>query len=143
MPGSSTGWAQPVRSLAWAAARALAAGLLVVALPVAAHGDGGAATPAGAARAAEPAITAERLRPGEHLKLTGRLDHPAWQRAPAFSGFVGKFPTPGSMPAHPTEVRVLYDDEAIYVGVRSDDPAPSRIRPRRRGAGRGDSPPPD
>ena len=116
--------------MAWAraAARCLAAALLTVGQPAVAQGDAGTAEPTGASRAAEPAVTAERLRPGERLKLTGRLDHPAWQRAPAFSGFVGKFPTPGGVPAHPTEVRVLFDDEAIYVGVRCDDPAPERIR---------------
>lgn len=77
---------------------------------------------------AELPITAERLRPGERLPLSARLDHPAWQRAPVYRQFVEKFPTSGAVPAHPTEVRVLYDDEAIYVAVRSEDPAPERIR---------------
>ncbi|WP_242343840.1 DUF5916 domain-containing protein [Anaeromyxobacter terrae] len=81
-------------------------------------------TSSGAA-AASDAIVARRT--SGHLHLDGRLDEAAWRVAPAFSAFVESFPRPG-VPADPrTEVRVLYDDETLYVGVTCFDPQPSAI----------------
>jgi hypothetical protein len=52
------------------------------------------------------------------ITIDGRLDEPAWSRAPAGTGFVERSPRPGATPPADSEVRVLYDAEAIYVGVR-------------------------
>lgn len=76
----------------------------------------------------EPPIRAERLAPGETLKLTGRLDHPAWQRAPVYERFVEQAPRRGVPPTERTQVKVLVDDRAIWVGVTAFDRDPSRIR---------------
>ena len=73
-------------------------------------------------------VIATRLLPGERIRIDGRLDHPAWQRAPAHADFVQKFPETGAKPGHETQVRVLYDDEALYVGIEALDPDPGRIR---------------
>lgn len=81
-----------------------------------------------AAPGAASAFTAAPLGPGERLTLDGRLDHPAWQRAPVFDQFVGKDPLTGGPPHQATEVRVLFDADALYVGVRCRDTAPERIR---------------
>lgn len=49
--------------------------------------------------------------------LDGRLDDAVWQGAPALRGFTQKYPNEGQPPTEPTTVRVLYDDEALYVAV--------------------------
>ena len=78
--------------------------------------------------AASNTVVAQRLAAGERIRLDGRLDHPAWQRAAPFSHFVERAPDTGAVPGHATELRVLFDDQALYVGVRCLDPAPEHIR---------------
>jgi hypothetical protein len=77
----------------------------------------------------EPAdVIAVRLQPGERLRLDGTLSHPAWRRAPVFADFVEKMPELGSVPKHATQVQVLFDDDALYIGIRALDPQPELIR---------------
>lgn len=52
--------------------------------------------------------------------IDGRLDDAAWQKAPASDAFAQKFPHEGAPPSDRTTVRVLYDDEAIYIGIECD-----------------------
>ncbi|WP_210520586.1 DUF5916 domain-containing protein [Hymenobacter terricola] len=54
-------------------------------------------------------------------KLDGALDEAVWQTAPIASKFYELEPTPGRPEKYPTEVRVLYDDAAIYVGAIMHD----------------------
>jgi hypothetical protein len=61
------------------------------------------------------------------LVLDGRLDDPSWARAPVATDFVEQGPRPGILPHFRTEARVLYDDEALYVGVRAYDDHPDSI----------------
>ena len=49
--------------------------------------------------------------------LDGRLDDPAWASAAAFTAFVQKNPDAGQPGSEPTSVRVLYDDDALWIGV--------------------------
>lgn len=74
------------------------------------------------------AIVAHRLQPGERIRLDGRLAHPAWQRAPAYRQFVQKSPDTGAAASRETEVRVLFDEHALYVGIDAREPQPERIR---------------
>ncbi|GAC1381018.1 MAG: hypothetical protein NVSMB30_28800 [Hymenobacter sp.] len=60
-------------------------------------------------------------------KLDGVLDEAVWQTAPIASQFIEQEPTPGRPEKHPTEVRVLYDDAAIYVGAIMHDVAQDSI----------------
>jgi hypothetical protein len=89
--------------------------------------------------ALRPATEAvERL--GE-IAVDGRLDDAAWQRAPVASGFVQREPVEGRPAEQDTEVRILFDDEAIYVGLRMLDSHPDMIAPqlyRRDGRGQAD-----
>lgn len=87
-----------------------------------------AAETAGAGLGEFPPVSAVRLGAGESIRLDGRLDHPAWQRAPAFEDFVEKDPQFGAPPAQRTRVQVLFDDQAIYVGITAFDDAPAQIR---------------
>ena len=74
------------------------------------------------------AMHAVRLRADERLPLDGTLAHPAWQRAPVHDQFVEKFPVTGQTPNQVTRVRVLFNDQALYVGVEALDTEPALIR---------------
>ncbi len=74
------------------------------------------------------AMRAVPLERGETLRLDGTLSHPAWARAPTFERFVEKNPVNGAAPPQATQVQVLFDDKALYVGVTALDTEPERIR---------------
>jgi hypothetical protein len=59
--------------------------------------------------------------------VDGRLNEAAWERAEPASSFVQTAPRPGSPSSEGTEARVLYDDEALYVGLRMNDASPDSI----------------
>lgn len=76
------------------------------------------------------------------LVVDGRLDEPVWATAPVFDGFVQRFPRAGDAPTERTELRVLYDDDTLYVGVYAHDSQPALIDyrlGRRDSLPRGDS----
>ncbi|MFY9514442.1 MAG: DUF5916 domain-containing protein, partial [Rubrivivax sp.] len=79
------------------------------------------------ALAQEP-MQAVKLQPGEQLRLDGTLAHPAWQRAPVYDRFVENDPVNGAAPPQRTQVQVLFDDQALWVGVTALDDEPGRIR---------------
>jgi hypothetical protein len=60
-------------------------------------------------------------------RLDGRLDDPAWEAAPRFGGFLQRDPDEGRPASEPTEFRVLYTDDALYVGVRATDSRAAEI----------------
>lgn len=62
------------------------------------------------------------------ISVDGRLDEAVWQNAPKQTGFTQRFPQDGGKPSFDTQFAVLYDDQAIYVGVWASDPEPSKIR---------------
>ena len=70
-------------------------------------------------------LTAARLSSG--LAVDGALDDAAWSQAAPITAFVQKDPVENGTPSQPTEVRVLYDDAALYVGARLFDAAPDSI----------------
>ena len=61
------------------------------------------------------------------IALDGRLDEPSWAGAPIASGFVQNDPREGEPATYDTEVKLLYDDRAIYIGVFAKDPEPGAI----------------
>ena len=64
---------------------------------------------------------------GEAPKVDGVLDDAAWAAAQPVSDFVQRDPDPGAPATLRTEARILYDDAAIYVGVRMFDPHPDSM----------------
>src|SRR5258708_36890363 len=48
--------------------------------------------------------------------IDGRLDDEVWKAAVPADQFVQQFPVEGSPASEKTTLRVLYDDQAIYVG---------------------------
>ena len=56
-------------------------------------------------------------------KIDGRLDDASWQTAVVATDFIQKFPLTGKPASARTEVRILYDNTAIYIGAKMfDDP---------------------
>jgi hypothetical protein len=67
-----------------------------------------------------PVATAAR-REGA-VTIDGRMDEAAWQQAKPISAFTQRQPNEGAPASLATEVRILFDGEAIYVGARMSDP---------------------
>jgi hypothetical protein len=82
--------------------------------------------PAPAAPAAEQRL-ATAVRTGSPPRIDGRLDEAAWKTAPAADAFLQNEPLDGRPASEPTEVRILFDDENIYFGVRCFDSDPTRL----------------
>jgi hypothetical protein len=74
-----------------------------------------------------PRPVANALKVDEAVVIDGRLDEGMWQAASPLGGFLQAEPFQGREVSEKTEVRVLYDDEAIYVGVLLFDSDPSLI----------------
>lgn len=60
-------------------------------------------------------------------KIDGKLDEAIWESAESATSFLQQAPRPGQPSMQKTEVRILYSDEAIYVGARMYDSAPDSI----------------
>src|SRR5215213_5555525 len=91
----------------------LAALLLGIAAPAAA-----AQTPAHASGATPRLQAVERTSP---VVIDGRLDEAVWQSAPAATGFTQQDPREGQPATQPTEIRLAYDADALYIGARMID----------------------
>ncbi|MDX1419943.1 MAG: DUF5916 domain-containing protein [Rubricoccaceae bacterium] len=74
-----------------------------------------------------PGLQAFRLDPGQRPRVDGRLDEAVWADAPKAVGFTQREPAPGSASSEHTEVAVLYDGEALYVGFWADVRDPSTL----------------
>ncbi len=71
------------------------------------------------------------LEAGEaRLRLDGRLDEAAWQRAPVFDVFVQYLPVDRQPPpaGYRTTVQIVAEPDALVFGIRAYDPAPDQIR---------------
>jgi len=60
-------------------------------------------------------------------KLDGRLDDEVWSHAEVISGFVQHEPFDGTPATERTEVRILTDRDALYIGARLFDTDPGGI----------------
>ena len=61
------------------------------------------------------------------IKIDGELDETIWQTASIAKDFTELEPNPGITPAQLTEVKILYDDKAIYIGATLFDNQPDSI----------------
>jgi hypothetical protein len=80
-----------------------------------------------AAAAADVPPTLRAVRVAKPPVLDGRLDDAAWSAAVPFTAFRQAIPEPGGEPSEKTELRIVYDDRALYLGVHCRDRAPGRI----------------
>jgi hypothetical protein len=72
-----------------------------------------------------PAVTAVRVE--QAPSMDGRLDDAAWQLARPFPGLTQTDPDEGAPASERTDVRIVYDADAVYVSARLFDAAPDRI----------------
>jgi hypothetical protein len=78
-------------------------------------------------RRARPAVAVAVPAMPAPPEVDGRLDDPVWRTAPAFGGFLQQDPNEGDPATEPTEFRVTYTDDALYVGIRAWDSQPDQI----------------
>jgi hypothetical protein len=80
----------------------------------------------GGAAAVEP-VRLVSASVGESIAVDGRLVEESWAAAAVAADFVQQRPAGGAPASLPTEVRVLQDQHAIFVGARLFDPQPDSI----------------
>ncbi len=68
-----------------------------------------------------PPPVAEAARLTGEITLDGKLDEPAWRAATPVTTFQQTQPAEGPPGTQRTEVRFLYDDDALYIGARMYD----------------------
>jgi hypothetical protein len=66
-------------------------------------------------------------RPAASIQLDGRLDEPAWLGAKMVVELVQQSPKPGTATPYRTSVRVLAQDNQLYIGFECTDPDPKAI----------------
>ena len=86
----------------------------------------------------EFAARARAVRTQTSIDVDGRLDEPVWAEAPAITDFIQSNPAEGEPGTQPTEFRVAFDDNAIYIGAMLYDSFPISGRLTRRDMGAGD-----
>ncbi len=65
-------------------------------------------------------------------QIDGRLDEECWKEGYWSSHYEQFMPVEGAAPSQQTELKILYDDKNIYVGIRAYDTEPEKID-RQRG----------
>ena len=73
------------------------------------------ATPLPQSASRDRTVTAVRIE--SPIEIDGELDEPEWSLAEPARDFLQFEPTHGEPSTEPTEVRILYDDENLYLGV--------------------------
>ena len=112
---------------------ALAALLLPASLAAQQINDGGVRELVAVPHAEAPEARAIRTLIG--IRVDGRLDEAAWAEATPVTEFTQMDPDEGHPVSERTEVRFVYDDDALYVAARLLDSAPVTTRLARRDAG--------
>ena len=76
---------------------------------------------------APPARTVQAAQATQGLAVDGRLDEADWAAAVPIAGFTQFEPVEGGTPSQQTTVRVLYGDNALYVGAVLSDTEPDEV----------------
>lgn len=74
-----------------------------------------------------PSIHATRIPADMDVRLDGFLDDEAWALAHPITQFRQQEPVEGGEPTERTEIRILYDDQALYIGAMMYDSDPDGI----------------
>ncbi len=97
----------------------------VVVAASSAHGQSG-----GSVHPTPPPVVRAALRSAP-IALDGRLDEPVWAEAQPATGFTQSQPREGERATQRTDVRFLFDDDAIWIGARMfDDLGAAGVRTR-------------
>ncbi len=99
-----------------------------------AQAETGASRSLNAGATDQPIDPNRALRPSIRARLTatpidvdGILDEPGWQLADSTTGFTLNLPRVGYPASERTVVRILYDDERLYIGATMYDSEPDRL----------------
>lgn len=84
---------------------------------------------AGAQQETRETTAAARLN-GSAPVIDGRLDDPAWDSVAPVTAFLQRNPIEGAAASESTEVRIAYDDRALFVGFRGYDRSPRLVTGR-------------
>ncbi|HYQ83509.1 MAG TPA: hypothetical protein VEP28_05835, partial [Rubrobacter sp.] len=94
------------------------AGLMLGAFPTAAQQPADTLPP-------RPTLAASAI--DQPVKVDGLLDEEAWQQADVADEFIQREPNPGQPATETTEVRVVYTDSILYIGIRALAAEPGQI----------------
>jgi hypothetical protein len=117
--------------------RTLGAPLLLLLLPSllpAQSGPGTVLGGGGGDRSHAAAPRAQATRTAQPIEVDGRLDEEVWTSARPVTEFTQTDPAEGRPVSERTEVRIVYDDQAVYVGAVLHDTGPITTRLARRDA---------
>ena len=87
----------------------------------------GSAGPPLHAQSHGPVATVEAARVSSAPRIDGHLDDEAWRGATPATTFLQRDPDEGQPATERTELRIVYDNAAVYVGARLFDREPERI----------------
>lgn len=99
--------------------------IVLVCIPLCFGGGASSAQAGNAPQGAVPTLQASRTQ--IPIVIDGRLDEEPWRQTPVASGFRQRDPNEGQPATDRTEIHVVYDDGALYVGARMHDGEPARI----------------
>lgn len=74
-----------------------------------------------------PMMHAVKIQSPSEINLDGYLNESIWLKSPVATGFTQRFPDDNSPSTQKTEVRIIYAEDAIYVGFIAYDSAPDSI----------------
>lgn len=77
----------------------------------------------------KPIYIADRIS-GLTPIIDGQLEDDCWQEGSWFGNFIQQQPNEGSQPSENTAMKILYDDENIYVAIHCFDSEPDKIERR-------------
>ncbi len=69
-----------------------------------------------------PVPSASAVQRASAVTIDGKLDEEAWRAATPITELRQTRPGEGTPATLPTEIRILYDDEALYVGAKMSEP---------------------
>ncbi len=79
------------------------------------------------ARAVEAQARIQAVRTSEAMALDGLFDERTWGQAESSTDFRQREPAQGEPATERTEIRLVYDDKALYIGIICRDSSPSLI----------------
>ena len=77
-----------------------------------------------------PTATATRIEPSQAPVIDGDLADPIWSKAQAIEEFYQLEPAEGAPPTEHTVIRILYDENNLYVSIMAYDDQPDRMTAR-------------
>ncbi len=76
----------------------------------------------------QSSLRARALDASHSIQLDGRLDEAAWQQTLPDTAFTQQEPVEGGPPSERTTIRIVYDEDALYIGVELFYSNPSDIQ---------------